>query len=82
MKKSLALIVAALAMILGASWAFTSGANYELRGYSPAERMSILDTTTIGVKWMLVGSGMMALAFVCLVLAAIFFLRSGRKIIA
>jgi uncharacterized membrane protein len=79
MKKVIALIVASLALILGSRWAFTSGAEYELRGLSPPERMSVLDTTTINEKWMLIGGGMMALATIFLILAIIFYFRNRKK---
>jgi uncharacterized membrane protein len=79
MKKVIALIVASLALIFCSRWAFTSGAEYELIGFSPSERMSVLDTTTINEKWMLIGGGMMALAITLLILAVILYFRSRKK---
>jgi hypothetical protein len=79
MKKVILLIIASLPLIVGSRWAFTSGAAYELREFSPAERMHVLDTTMIGEKWMLAGGGMAALAIASLMVAVVLYFRSRRK---
>lgn len=82
MKKVILLMVASLLLIISSRWAFTSGANYELGDFTPAERMHVLDTTMIGEKWMLIGSGLSALAIVSLILAIVFYFRDRRKTFA
>lgn len=82
MRKIIALIAASLALIAGSCWAIISGANYELSGFSPPERMHVLDTTMIGEKWMLLGGGMAALAVAFLALAGALYYRARRKTFA
>jgi hypothetical protein len=80
MKKVIALIATALALIAGSRWAFISGADYELKGFSPSEKMHTLDTSMIGEKWMLIGASMMALAVTCLILAITFYIRNRKSL--
>ena len=82
MKNVIALVISSLALIAGSIWAFTSGARYELRDYAPSERVSLLDTTMIGEKWMLIGGGMAFLAATALILAVALYFRARRRALA
>ena len=82
MKKVVALVMSSLALIAGSIWAFTSGARYELRDYTPSERVGLLDTTIIGEKWMLIGGGMAFLAATALIIAVALYSRASRRALA
>ena len=82
MKNAMALVMSSLALIAGSIWAFTSGACYELRGNTPSERVSLLDTTMIGEKWMLIGGGMASLAATALIIAVALYFRARRRALA
>lgn len=78
MKKVVTLLATSLALAAGSWWAFARGAHFELRGYSPSERMQVLDTTTIGEQWMMVGVMLGVPAATTLILAAVAYVR-GRS---
>lgn len=82
MKKVTTLLVTSLALAVGSWWAFTRGAHFELGGHSPSERMQVLDTTTIGEQWMLVGLMLAVLAAIALILAAVAYVRGRKKALA
>jgi hypothetical protein len=82
MKKVTALLATSLALAAGSWWAFTRGAHFELRGYSPSERTQVLDTTTTGEQWMLVGVMLAVPAAVALILAAVAYARGRKKALA
>lgn len=80
MKKAIALVVVSLSLVVASRWAFSFGANYELRDFSSVERIHVLDTTMIDEKWMLIGGGKAALAVAFLILAVILYCRDRRKV--
>jgi len=79
MKKVTTLLATTLALAAGSWWAFTRGAHFELRSYSPSERMQVLDTTTIGEQWMLTGAMLAVSAAIILILAAVAYVRGRKK---
>ncbi|HEX8560866.1 MAG TPA: hypothetical protein VF668_22420 [Pyrinomonadaceae bacterium] len=79
MKTVMTLLATSLALAAGAWWAFTRGAHFELRDYSPPERMQLLDTTTIGEQWALAGVMLATLSAITLILAAATYLRGRKK---
>lgn len=82
MRKVIAFLVTSLALGAGSWWAFTRGADFEFRNYSPSERAQLLDTTTTGEQWMLAGCMMAALAVVAILLAAAAYFRVRKKAVA
>ncbi|HYO98584.1 MAG TPA: hypothetical protein VER76_00040 [Pyrinomonadaceae bacterium] len=81
MKKALLLLAVALPLIFLSGSVYTSGLDYDLRGLSPGERMSVLDTTTIGEKWLVVRFGMIGVGLTLIVLAGFLFYRDKGKIL-
>ncbi|HEX8068869.1 MAG TPA: hypothetical protein VF546_02890 [Pyrinomonadaceae bacterium] len=80
MKKVITLAAFAVALFLGAGWAFISGANYELKDLSPTERMAVLDTTMIGEKWLLIGLVLLTLGLLCSILAVVTLVRKRKEV--
>ena len=79
MKRTFLLLAVALLLIFLSGSIYTRGINYELRGLSPAERMSVLDTTTIGEKWAVVKFGMLGYGLLLLPLAGFFYYKAQDK---
>ena len=73
-------LILSLALFAGAVWAFRHGAAYELRDFSDAARISILDTTTIGEKWVVIAGGAAAAAFAALLLPAFLNVRNRNSL--
>jgi L-asparagine transporter-like permease len=79
MKKVITLLIVSCGLIFSSKWAFISGANYELSGNSPAEKIQFLDTTMIGEKWMLISALLMAMAMILIMMAGVFYVRARRE---
>lgn len=79
MRPFLLSLVISLALSAGACWAFRHGAAYELRDFSASERMSALDTSTIGEKWVVIAGGMASSALAVLLLPAFLYLKSRNS---
>ncbi|MDQ1590416.1 MAG: hypothetical protein QOG71_1043 [Pyrinomonadaceae bacterium] len=82
MKKACVLLAAAALVISLSGSVHTWGLDYELRGLSPGERMAVLDTTTIGEKWVAVRLVMIGLGLSLIAGAGVLGYRSRHKILA
>ncbi len=81
MKKVVALIASSIVLVYGSRCAFLYGVDYDLGGFNltPEQRMSLLDTTMIAEKWIVIGSGMMTLATALMIVAMVLYFVERRK---
>ncbi|MCA1634655.1 MAG: hypothetical protein LC802_13420 [Acidobacteria bacterium] len=76
MRLSLLSLVISLALFAGAGWALRHGAAYIFRDFSSAERISALDTSTIGERWVVIAGGMTSAALAVLIFSAFHYMKS------
>jgi hypothetical protein len=79
MNRVFLLLAAALLLIFLSGRVATWGIDYDLRGLTAAERMSVSDTTTIGEKWAAAGFGMLGCGLLLLSLAGFFYYKAQDK---